>query len=1056
MTLEAACANRHEAIAALVLGELRKPEADALRQHLAQCEGCRRLYDSMMKEEQAITSAFDAIGRRGQTVQDDILRRFATLKPQAHSSHTGTRIILRRLGILAAAAAIIIAVVFAVSVLSKRQTGKEPSDQVVVEHDQAPTHFVPSPPAPPQEMELAMADRMFAARNVDGLMDLLARGTPKAQIAAANYLAKIGDARVLDVLQQLRDTYGGEDSNNPFAAAMTEIQARLTPPKEKTAVQKEREPNAPIVPAETITYAGTVRSQAGEPIEGVAVRSWRWRPGQIQFEGWELVGTTDRDGRFEIGPLPVTDPRKDQLRTLVFEHPKYAIGWFSPSWSENRRVDPRKLEILLLEPTAFSGTVVDPNGEPIKGAIVEGELQLSIPRQFFYFDMTRLNGYAVRSDAAGEFSLQKIPTGTRLHLRVSKSGYIHYSSREDFQGDMYPMRPGQDVQVELTPGAILRGQLFFHGQPYEKAGLGITAEEERGYGSAARTDAKGQFEMTDLAPGRYTVAVEYESIAREGLCCHFVAGLEVKDGAAVQTIELHLEEGTPVTVTLVDTKSGEPVGDEEVAATASTTFASARTDEQGRCVVRLSAGQYKFGARGWRDGKWAQFWKDVTVPANTKELSVPMEIAARPFIRGWLVDSGHKPLRGTVVIGFEGSLQTSKDGAFACPEPWWSPGDVMVGYTFDETATLGRAFFWRPGGEPNALEIVAEPLLSITGRIVDAKGVGISGVEPELDIELGQGHWQSARNNLWTVAVQKDGGFRFTGVPAGLPMKVFVEKPGCQGGVNLPDLVQGSTIDVGNVVLNPLYGFNDGTMEWTGTLSGRVINEVNEPMVGLIVHTSIGTQRFEDTTDLKGRYALKGLPRGKKISGSVYADGYGHTTFQATIDGNDLDIRLLPQGWDLLNKPAPGLFVDKWINAENVTLEQYRGKVVLLQLGVLLPKDAVELKRMETLLNEYGPQGLQVIAIHQRLDISWAGKVTEDDLRAFVAARGVTFPFAIDAPVDMVRDLVGEKALGNGAMYSLYDVKATPALYLIDKKGILRISPKRDELNAWIKRLLRE
>jgi hypothetical protein len=98
-----------------------------------------------------------------------------------------------------------------------------------------------------------------------------------------------------------------------------------------------------------------------------------------------------------------------------------------------------------------------------------------------------------------------------------------------------------------------------------------------------------------------------------------------------------------------------------------------------------------------------------------------------------------------------------------------------------------------------------------------------------------------------------------------------------------------------------------------------------------------------------------------------------------------------------------------------------------------------------------------VIAIHQRLDAGWTGrKVTEDDLNTFVATHAITFPFAIDAPVDPVRDLVGKRAASNGATYSLYDVKATPALYLIDKKGILRISPKRDELDTWIKRLLQE
>jgi hypothetical protein len=1054
MTLEAACVDRHEAIAALVLGELSKPEADALREHLAQCEGCRRLYDSMTTEEQAIVSAFDTLGRRGRDVQDSVLRRIA---PRQRRFVVG-----RRIGILAAAAVVVVTTALVISILT-RQTREEPAGPMVAESKRAPTHSLPSVSAPPRETEPGVAKRLFAARDVEGLMDLLAHGAPDAQIAAANYLAKIGDTRALDVLRRLRDSYRGDDPNNPFAAAIAEIQSRLTPQKEKPSVGTQQEPGAPVAPAagqavQTVTYAGTVRDQIGQPIEAVAVRSWFYVSGLLPtgFDGWEQVLTTDREGRFEIGPLPVADSRKHQLRMLMFEHPKYAIGWFNPYWGNRNMIGPKKLDIVLLEPTVFSGTVVDPNGEPIEGAIVEADLQLRLQNQFDYIDMDRQNGYAVRTNAAGEFSLRKIPTGTRLHLRVSKDGYVHYASREEFQGDMYPMRPGQDVQIELTPGATLRGRVLLHDQPYKKAGLGITAQHEAGYASAAMTDAEGRFEMTDLAPGRYTVTAEYESTAKEGLVCPLVTGLEIKSGPAAQTAELHLTEGMPVTVAVVDTKTGQPVPNEQVAATADTAFASQWTDEQGRCVLRLAAGQYKLGVKGWRDGKWAQFWKDVTVPENAKELSVSMEIAARPSIRGRLVDSRLMPLRGIVRIESEDPVTTSKDGAFACPEPWHSPWDVMIGYAIDETATLGRAFFCRPAGDPNTMEIVAAPLVTIVGRIVDAKGVGIDDVEPRLDIQLGQGRSQSARNDLWSVKVEKDGTFRFTGVPTGLPMKIFVEKPGLQGGVELPEFAPGGTIDAGDVVLKSLAGFDGGQVDWTGTLSGRVVNEGNEPMVGLTVHTSIGTQSFDDTTDLKGRYSLKGLPRGQKISGSVYADGYGHTMFQATIDGNDLDIRLFPQGWDLLNKPAPGLFVDKWINAEDITLERYRGKVVLLLLGVLLPKDPMELDSMNSLVNVSGSHALQVIAIHQRLDISWAGKVTEEDLRAFVAARGITFPLGIDAPVDTVRDLVGDKAMGNGAMYSLYDVKATPALYLIDKKGIVRISPQRNELDAWINRLLSE
>jgi len=1067
MTLETPCADRREAIAALVLGMLAKPEADALRLHLAQCEGCRRLYNSMTAEEQDVLSAFDAIGRRAEDLQGDIIERLATIAPQRHLSGGDTIKVtqLRRLGILAAAALIIIAVVFGADVLIKRQARDESDKRIAIKQEQPPAHLEPSPPAPSDETQAAMADKLFAARNIDGLVDMLTHGTAKGQIAAANYLAKIGDARALNPLQSLSQTYGQDKPDNPFAAAITAIQARLATVEETPSAQEKQEPNAPVAPVaakvvEAVMYAGRVRNQAGEPIAGVAVRSCLrgWVPMPTEFNGWELTATTDREGRFEIGPLPVANPEKDQYRTLIFEHPQYAIGWFSPYWGSNRQADPRKIDVLLLEPTAFSGTVVDAGGKPIEGALVEAELQVSVPVQYSYFEMDRTNGLAVRTDAEGKFTLGKIPASTRLHLNVSRDDYIHYSSRENFRGDMYPMRPGQNVQVELTPGATLRGQVLLHGQPYKKRGLFVSASEKSGYSSGCATDSEGRFEMTDLAPGIYTAAVSYESVVKQGLFCRPVGQLEVGSATPARTVEIHLEEGIPVVVTVLDLRSAEPVKEEYMTvATADTTVAAGRTDERGQCVVRLGAGQYKLNVHGWKDRRLAQFTKDFAIASDAKEFTVSIEIAARPRIQGCLVDGLYRPLRGTVLLSSEEPVKTHDDGIFACPEPFWLPGDLEVCYAFDEAGTLGRAFFWKPSGEPNFLEIVAEPLVSIVGRIVDASGAGVGGVEPRLDIELGEGRSQSTRNTLWRTSIENDGRFLFTGVPAGLPMRVFVEKPGYQGGVKLPELKPGSTIDVGDVALKPLYGFTEGKTEWTGTLSGRVVNEVNEPMVGLRVWTSVGTQDFQDTTDLRGRYVLKGLPRGKEVSGGVYAEGYGHTSFKAVVDGNDLEIKLFPQGWELLNKPAPGLFVDEWINAENVTLEQYRGKVVLLQIGVLLPNYTPDLESMKTLLNEYGSQGLQVIAIHQRLDAGWTGrKVTEDDLNTFVATHAITFPFAIDAPVDPVRDLVGKRAASNGATYSLYDVKATPALYLIDKKGILRISPKRDELDTWIKRLLQE
>jgi hypothetical protein len=324
-----------------------------------------------------------------------------------------------------------------------------------------------------------------------------------------------------------------------------------------------------------------------------------------------------------------------------------------------------------------------------------------------------------------------------------------------------------------------------------------------------------------------------------------------------------------------------------------------------------------------------------------------------------------------------------------------------------------------------------------------------------ISLKTGPSTSTSAKNKLWNLTVDSEGYFQFDGVPAGVEMKVFVEKPGYQGRVELGFIEPGQIVDAGDVVLKRLYGFKDDKINWTGTLSGRVIDENNLPVVGLKIDTGVGMDRFEDITDWNGRYTLKGLPKEKKLNVGGYKEGYGHCYSNVVADGNDFDMQIFPQGWELLDKPAPGFFVEKWFNAEPKTLDQYQGKVLLLQIGVLLPNYRDKYREIEKVYNKYTDKGLEVVAVHQRLQVDWAGEVTEENILDFIEKYKVPFAFCIDDKSEKVRDIAKETT-GNGAMYSLYDVKATPALYLIDKWGVLRVSPKDNDLEDWIKALLSE
>ena len=96
--------------------------------------------------------------------------------------------------------------------------------------------------------EFKQIERMYAAHNIDGLVKMLSDGQPESKALAANYLAKIGDARAITALELL-DSQSG-DANNPFGQAARQIKRRL---EQKTSKSQAKDNNdvdvAILVPA---------------------------------------------------------------------------------------------------------------------------------------------------------------------------------------------------------------------------------------------------------------------------------------------------------------------------------------------------------------------------------------------------------------------------------------------------------------------------------------------------------------------------------------------------------------------------------------------------------------------------------------------------------------------------------------------------------------------------------------------------------------------------------------------------------------------------------------
>ncbi|MEM7016807.1 MAG: redoxin family protein [Pseudomonadota bacterium] len=150
-------------------------------------------------------------------------------------------------------------------------------------------------------------------------------------------------------------------------------------------------------------------------------------------------------------------------------------------------------------------------------------------------------------------------------------------------------------------------------------------------------------------------------------------------------------------------------------------------------------------------------------------------------------------------------------------------------------------------------------------------------------------------------------------------------------------------------------------------------------------------------------------------------------------------------------KPAPAFTQtspDAWLNSEPLTLEQLRGKVVLLDFWTF---DCWNCYRsfpwLKSLEAKYKVQGLQVIGIH-------TPEFKHEKVRANVEKK--IKQFGIHHPVMMDNDFGYWRAMGN---------RYWPAFYLIDKKGVVRalyvgethVGDRRSQaIETWVKVLLAE
>jgi beta-lactamase regulating signal transducer with metallopeptidase domain/protocatechuate 3,4-dioxygenase beta subunit/peroxiredoxin len=238
---------------------------------------------------------------------------------------------------------------------------------------------------------------------------------------------------------------------------------------------------------------GRVVDENGKPIAGVRVHMSFDMTGWMST--WVRDAMTDSEGRWHRAVPP-----QCMDLSLEFEHAEFYI--------EDNRITPSRDElekgthrVTMKRGLILRGKVVNEQGRPVENALVCADR--SYGRTPSPYNQIMENSTTARTLKNGTFRIGGLPPGTRT-IAAYSNDYAPALQAVDIQADM------SDIKVVLAQGRTYRGRVVdATGQPMEDVRIGVTrwqmGKERRDMSRLARTDAQGNFALTNLPEGQITL-----------------------------------------------------------------------------------------------------------------------------------------------------------------------------------------------------------------------------------------------------------------------------------------------------------------------------------------------------------------------------------------------------------------------------------------------------------------------------------------------------------------------------------------------------------------------